>query len=306
MLIDVYIDRDTKQVIGGGIVPLYTQSPVDGNYRALPVYEIMYNSELRKQLSTDDYERAKAANDIITEVVFGNPMDISSVTERYYFDENGFIREKTGGLELTEEMKGGVLYRALENADTIYFIGDSLTEGTKNGGCPWYEPIEEYLAGKVICNYSKGGCTVSYMNESSGAIPAAELYIIALGTNDVRYRDEAQCAMTAEDYINGIDELRTRLLEKNTSARFVFIAPWYSADGDPFCSLSFEAKTQLNEEYSQALQKYCEEHEIGFVNANAYIRDMLGKNPDSLFLLDHIHPNSVQGVIMYFKSALLY
>lgn len=305
MLTEVYIDRDTKQVIGGSIVPLYTQSPADGNYRAPPVYEIMYNAELRKQLSTDDLARAKAANDIITEVVFGQSMDISSVTERYYFDETGFIRVRTKGLECTEEMKEGVLYRALENADTVCFIGDSLTEGTKNGGCPWYEPIEEYLGGKSVCNYSKGGCTVSYMNQHSDEIPAADLYVIALGANDVRYRDESQCAMTAEDYIGEIDRLRTVLLEKNASAGFVFIAPWYSTDADPFCPLSFEAKTQLNEEYSEALENYCHERKLGFVNANPYIRNMLIKNPDSLFLLDHIHPNSVQGVIMYSQAALL-
>ncbi|MBR6618194.1 MAG: CapA family protein, partial [Oscillospiraceae bacterium] len=57
MLVDVYIDRSTKKIIGGGIVPLYTQAPADGNYRALPIYEIMHNPALRSGLSTDDIER---------------------------------------------------------------------------------------------------------------------------------------------------------------------------------------------------------------------------------------------------------
>ncbi|MCH5274079.1 MAG: CapA family protein [Lachnospiraceae bacterium] len=231
MLIDVYIDRTTKQVIGGGIVPLYTQSPVDGNYRALPIYEIVNNAGLRKQLSTDDYVRAQRANDIITKVVFGNEMDISSVTERYYFDETGFIRMKAAALELTDEMKNGKLYQALEKANTICFIGDSLTEGTKNGGCPWYEPLEQYMDGKEVYNYSKGGCTVSYMNENADNIPQAGLYVIAVGTNDVRYRDDKRCAMTAETYLSEINMLKTKLSEKNASAEFIFIAPWYSTDG---------------------------------------------------------------------------
>lgn len=306
MLIDVYIDRDTRRIIGGGIVPMYTQAPVDGNYRALPIYEIVNNTELRKQLSTDDYARAQAANNIITKVVFGNKMDISSVTERYYFDETGFIRMKADGLTLTDEMKDGVLYGAIEKADSICFIGDSLTEGTKNGGCPWYEPIEKYMNGKEICNYSKGGCTVSYIAQNTADIANADLYVIAVGTNDVRYRDEKLCAMTAGDYINAIEDLRAKLSQKNPLAEFVFIAPWYSVDGDPFCSLPFDRKTELNNEYSEALRKYCDKQDIGFIDPNPYIRDMLNKNPDSVFLLDHIHPNSGRGVVMYSEAALLY
>ena len=84
-----------------------------------------------------------AANARITEVVFGHQMDITSVTERYYFNENGFLRTKAAGLTLTDAMKNGTLYRAIEQADPICFIGDSVTEGTKNGGCPWYEPMED-------------------------------------------------------------------------------------------------------------------------------------------------------------------
>lgn len=157
MLVDVYIDRSTKSVIGGSIVPLYTCSSIDGNFRTLPVYDIMTDSALRKQLSTDDLERADAANETITEVVFGHAMDITSVSERYYFTKDGFVRSKVTGLVLDSDMKNGTLFTAMEKADTICFIGDSVTEGTKNGGCPWYEPIEEYFENKKIENYSLGG-----------------------------------------------------------------------------------------------------------------------------------------------------
>ncbi len=305
VLIDVYIDRTTKQVIGGGIVPLYTQSPADGNYRTLPIYDIMNDKNLRTQLSTDDIERAKNANNLITDVIFGHEMDITAVTEKYYFDKNGFIRSKTAGLALTDEMKNGILYKQLEAADSICFIGDSVTEGTKNGGCPWYEPIEEYLDNKNIFNYSKGGCTVSYMVNRTEEIPEADLYVIALGTNDVRYRDKSICAMTAESYVSEINTLKDKLKEKNNSAEFVLIAPWYSTDGDPFCPLSYSDKTNLNDEYSAALENYCNENNLNFINANQYIRNTLKVNPDSEYLLDHIHPNSSCGVLLYTKAVLL-
>lgn len=225
MLVEVYIDRSTKKVIGGAAVPLYTQSPIDGNFRALPIYDIVNDDALRRQLSTDDLARAAEANRIITDVLFEDEMDISSITERYYFDKNGFIRMRTEGMELTEQMKAGTLFTEIRKAASICFIGDSVTEGTKNGGCPWYEPILEHIPDKTVYNYSKGGCTASYMNDKLADIPKSDLYVIALGTNDVRYRDDKTCAMTADDFVLELDRLRQSLAEKSPSARFVFIAP---------------------------------------------------------------------------------
>ena len=304
MLTEVYIDRSTKKVIGGSIVPLYTYAPADGNYRAVPVHEFLTNDALRAQLTTDDIARAAAANATVTKVVFGHEMNITAATERYYFNDGGFLRSKATGLELTGEMKKGTLYRAIEHADSICFIGDSLTEGTKNGGCPWYEPLEEYLTDKTVSRYAKGGCTVSYMTARAEEIPAADLYVIALGTNDVRYRNEGTCAMTAEAFVQASDTLRTKLLEKSPDAAFVFIAPWYSTDGDPYCALSYQEKTRLNESYSDALGTYCQENGAGYINANGYISSILKHEPDRRYLLDHIHPNPSAGVLMYTEAVL--
>ena len=304
MLTDVYIDRSTKKVIGGSVVPLYTHARADGNYRAVPIYEIMNNKKLRSQLTTDDLENAADANAIVSEVVFGHSMDITSVTERYYFNENGFLRTKAEALSVTDEMKSGTLYTAMEQADTVCFIGDSVTEGTKNGGCPWYEPLAACFPETTILQEAKGGCTVSYMTQRADEIPAADLYVIALGTNDVRYRDKSICAMTTEQFVSETDTLRTKLSAKAPDAAFIFIAPWYSTDGDPFCRLSYSEKTELNEAYSAALDIYCKEHRFGFINANPYIRDTLTVTPDRTYLLDHIHPNATTGVRMYSEAVL--
>ncbi|MCI5904403.1 MAG: CapA family protein [Oscillospiraceae bacterium] len=302
-LIDVYIDRETKELIGGGVVPLYTQSPIDGNYRALPVYEIQYNEVLRKQLSTDDYERAENAHNAVMNAVLGVCPDVSGITESYLFNENGFVRTKTTGLEITEEMENGALLPKLRAAETVCFVGDSITEGTKNGGCPWYEPIEEHISAEVM-NFSKGGAAVSYLIENAGAIPKAELYVIAIGTNDVRYRDETQCAMTAESYADSISRLRQLIAEKAPEAEFVFIAPWYSIDGDPFCPLSFEDKTTLNNEYSAALEALCGSSGDTFIDPNGFIAERIGQKPCGYYLIDHIHPNSARGVRLYSEAVL--
>ena len=157
---------------------------------------------------------------------------------------------------------------------------------------------------KKINNYSMGGCTVSYMIDRTDEIPKADLYVIALGTNDIRYRDKSTCAMTSDEYISEIDELKNKLLLKKSDAKFIFIAPWYSTDGDLYCNLSFEQKVKLNEEYSAKLEEYCKNCSDGFINANTYIKNILSHSPDSQYLLDHIHPNSSKGVIMYSEAVL--
>ena len=303
-LIDIYIDRTTKEVIGGGIVPMYTQSTIAGNYRALPIYEIQYNEALRNQLSTDDFENAKVAHNAVMKAALQVCPDVSGITKRYFFDEKGYIRTKTAGLKLTEEMKNGVLFSKLKAAKTICFVGDSITEGTKNGGCPWYEPIEEYILADVK-NFSKGGATVSYLIEQVEKIPETELYVIAIGTNDVRYRDEAQCAMSAESYANSIEQLRSLILKQYPKAKFVFIAPWYSIDGDPFCPLSYEDKAILNKEYSSALENSCTRNGDLFVNPNDYIKKHIDLETCGFYLMDHIHPNSSRGVRLYSEAVLV-
>ena len=304
MLIDVYISRTNKKIIGGSIVPLYTQSSVNGNYRALPVYEIMNDNKLRKQLSTDDLDKAEQAHHTVTEIVFGNAIDISSVTDRYYFDNDGFMRQKVTGLEITDEMRYGLLYNSIASASSVCFLGDSVTEGTKNGGIPWYEPLEEHFSGTTFLNFSKGGCTVSYLTKNVDKIPHADLYVIAIGTNDVRYRDKKVCAMTADDFVQEADKLRIKLVSNNPDARFIFIAPWYSTDGDTVSVLSYKEKCEMNTEYSTALKNYCENNNIGFIDANSYLKTILTRYPQNRYLIDYIHPNGNEGVIMYTKAVL--
>lgn len=142
------------------------------------------------------------------------------------------------------------------------------------------------------------------MTERTDEIPVADLYVIAIGTNDVRYRDEKICAMTAESYAEQIKELHDRLLQKNSQARFVFIAPWYSTDGDNVSELSFAEKTALTDEYSDALESVCNTLGCDYINANPYIKNVLDTNIQSKYLLDHIHPNIINGVVMYSEAVL--
>ena len=111
--------------------------------------------------------------------------------------------------------------------------------------------------------------------------------------------------MTAEDFIKSADRLTELLHGKNSSAKILFIAPWYSTDGDTVASISYTQVRELNREYSEALEKYCADNSLMYVNANVHISEELEKMPDRFYLLDHIHPNASRGVIMYSEAVLV-
>ena len=303
-LIEVYIDRDNKEIIGGGVVPLYTQAQMNSNFRALPTYEIEYNNKLQSDLSTDDLAKAETANQTVTKVMFGSEMNISTATRSYLFDEKGFIRTKNQNLRMTEAHRKGLLWKAISGADSICFLGDSITEGTKNGGAPWYEPIEKYMEDKTVSNFSKGSCAVSYLTENADKIPSSDLYVIAIGTNDIRYRDKSICAMDSKEYISRISNLRELIKNKNKNAKFVWIAPWYSESGDKNCKLNDSEKLKMNDEYSLALQGYAKSSGDIYISVNSELKNFFSVNPCNEYLLDSIHPNSGKGIILYSDLVL--
>ena len=142
--------------------------------------------------------------------------------------------EKLEPLQITDEMQNSRICRLLQNAETVCFVGDSLTEGTINGGVPWYEPIRSSIRGKIV-NVSQGGATTKIL--LAYFLPAivraeADLVVVAAGANDILFRDPMFCAMTAADYIQSLQKLRDAVCERRPDAKFVFIAPWIATDGD--------------------------------------------------------------------------
>ena len=304
---EVYIDRNSKEVIGSSIIPMWTTSTLSENYRALPVYDILTNDDLKATISTDDLVRVDEVNKHISKVMLGTELDMNMVRQRYYYTPNGFARTETPALTVTDEMRQGILYPLLSDASSVYFIGDSITEGTKNGGYPWYEPIQTAVNGKIF-NFSVAGGTVKTLLDHVDDInqQTADLYVIAIGANDVRYRDDAGCAMTAEEYVSCLKTLADGICEKNPAAKFVFIAPWTSADGDRETKLKYTSKMKLIQEYAEALENFCESDGYSFVNANPYIDSCLSHYITSDYLMDNVYPNSTGGIRLYAEAAMLY
>ncbi len=122
----------------------------------------------------------------------------------------------------------------LGQASSVCFIGDSITAGSENGGVPWYTPI--ILRHPSLQHHSLaagGGTSTSQLKAFQATPVAADVYIIAVGTNDVRYRDAQKGAICETQYIHNIQQIVAHASTLSPAARFVFIAPWCSIPEDP-------------------------------------------------------------------------
>lgn len=306
LMAEVYIDRDTKKILGGSIIPMWTRSDLAGNYRPLPIWDILNDDKLRREISTFELEKISHVLKHITRVTLGTELNESLIQERYFFDEAGFKRKTVAPLKLSDDMRGD-FYKALTAAKNVCFIGDSLTHGTKNGGVPWYEPIAMLISGQIF-NASMGGATIKrlisepFLSKISSA--SANLFVIAIGTNDVRYRNPSVCAMTPEEYIACLNVLRAAILKKNSAAKFVFIAPWTSTDGDKICVMPYDIKIKVNNLYAEILKSWCAVTGDLFINPNPYIKSVLDCRPHKDYLIDWIHPNAGNGVALYSEAVM--
>ncbi len=79
ILVEVYIDRKTHEILAGGIVPMWTAAQLNGSYRPLPLNDIDEDPELASRLTTHDLERAEQVNRVITSTIFGHAFGLSLI-----------------------------------------------------------------------------------------------------------------------------------------------------------------------------------------------------------------------------------
>jgi len=193
-------------------------------------------------------------------------------------------------------------------------VGDSITEGTKNGGYGWYEPIAAMYPNKEISSFAKGAMTSKYFRDNAESIAdiQAGLYVVAFGCNDIRYRNPKVCAMNSREYIENIDVLVDTVRRRNDNARFVFIAPWMSMCFDAnFNGSGHDEKMAMYDSYTSELQIYCKKHGFLFINPNPLIFENLqaaditirGRRPEDI-LIDFIHPNAGDGIRLYSEAVI--
>lgn len=310
MMVEIFLDPATAAPIAASCIPLYAYGVPSGNYVAIPTHDALHDTALWNAMSRNDQRRLREVQALVTKYALGTAIPLECAEERHLtFPGVGYVRQSVAPLVLTERQKASPLWKALIAADRICFVGDSITEGTRNGGYGWFEPLVEALPkGKVVTRFARGSTTTRWFEENTKALAEqhADLYVMAYGCNDIRYRDPNRCAMTPEDYIASIQRLVRDVRLSVPQARFVFVAPWRSRAFDPNWRGTEAEKNGLYASYAEALQSYCERERHIFVNHhnNNELNKIFYPSGGGLDLVDAIHPGSAKGIRRYSAACL--
>lgn len=308
MLVNVYVDKERKEPICASCVPLFAHCTEENGWYSLPICKAIKDDNIYKSLSIYDRRRIEEVHRLVTKIAIGCELGIDNVQDEYfYFANEGYKREHITPLDLCQ-FSGSKLLEIIKKSKSVCFVGDSVTEGTKNGGYGWYEPIAEAFDDKTFSKFALGAQTSRYFKEhkETYASYAADAYIMAFGCNDIRYRNPQICAMTSDEFIHNYNEITNAILDKNNNAQIVCIAPWYSMDYDPYCGVSLKQKPQLYQDYLSALKTFCEKNGFLYIDANPEIfKEMpLSHKVVGGYLRDQIHPTSLSGIRLFSKSCL--
>ena len=304
-LIDIYIHKKLKKVVGASAIPMYTKELSPKYFSAIPIYDLIKNESII--LNEKEKKRIEEIQLMSTKVLVGKQFGINDVKKVYFFINNSYheFNEKENNFcKILNKYSENELLKYIVKSNSITFIGDSITEGTKNDFHPWYEPIINCFKNKTIINISKGSYTTKLIlnNYKKEIINSkSELYIIALGTNDVRYRDSAICSMNSKEYIFQIEKIIN--ISKNKKSKFVLISPWFSFSDDIFCKLNHAEKKKLLKEYSMELQRFSKQKNYIYIDVNDNLEKIIVKNR-AKYMVDFIHPNNKDGIELYCEEIL--
>lgn len=298
-IVEVYIDKKTKKVINSSIIPMFTKGDKKGFYYSIPIYDIMTNIDIYNSMSNDELKRIEQIQKLITRVMLNKELSLDDIEKKYYFTKNGYEKNNNLKLEITDSLKKTELYNDLSNATSVCFIGDSITEGTVNNYHGWYEAITNNFD-ITVKKTAYGSYTTKLLLNKKDEIKncSSDINIIAIGTNDIRYRN-TNSAMTSEEYIKNIKSI-TNLLQN----KIILIAPWYSMNYDKVTNLTVNEKEKLFDEYSKALENFANENNYTYINANNDLKNILNNTNTSFYLKDYIHPNGYNGIYLYSKIIL--
>ena len=303
-IIDIYIHKKFKKVVAASVIPMYTKELRPKYFSAIPIYDLINNKSF--SLTEKEKKRIEEIQLMSTKVLVGKRIGINEIKKEYFFINNSYYDFNEDEKNFCEKIKNyeeSAIYKYIKQSNSITFIGDSITEGTKNGYHPWYEPMIKCFPNKKIINISKGSYTTklilnNFKNEIINS--KSDLYIIALGTNDVRYRNSLICSMNPEEYVKNMDKIVD--LIKNKQAKIIFIAPWFSTNDDKKTKLNHFDKIRLMKKYSLELERYTKLKNYSFIELNDYIEKKVIKNKRK-YLVDFIHPNDKDGIELYCEAV---
>src|SRR5690625_3757930 len=178
----------------------------------------------------------------------------------------------------------------------VVMIGDSLTRRN------WYANFENIFTNIEFINEGVGGNTTVDVINRVANIENGDLYILAIGVNDVRYHDD-NSAKTPQEYISNIQTIISGV--DNDFLKWVCIAPWPAFDGDTSSNLPYYQRDNLTDEFGDFLADFCGENNMIYINGTKTIREFIDWGNKGVLLSDSIHPKEPEGMKFY-ADIILY
>lgn len=254
-------------------------------------------------------DNIKTENGITTLELESGKYKVSSSTD---FESEITISEDETKKTITAENNS--FYKILSQTKGVCIIGDSITIGSVTDGHGWYEGlIEKFPNIESVDVAAKGGQTSASLfdNETDMSTimnTTADTYIIALGINDVIYRnsDSRSTSYTSAEYIRNFEKLVRTINNKNdiTENKFIFIAPFEHINKESYAMPKYIRRENTHEEYTAELYNWCKQNNYTFVAPMNYIKNQLEilKNPQD-YTADDIHPSYPLGIRLFSEGV---
>ena len=302
-IVELYFNKNSKKFIGSSIIPIYKQEIKPNYFLPIPSFKMINNSIF---LSSFEKKRLNEINKLVTKIMIKREFSIKEGKERYYFINNSYYdicnkKSKISNL-MKKKYKNKLINKLIDNSSSITFVGDNFIDGDSNIFIPWYEPLIYLYRNKKVISISKRNLTTQLFirNFKYEMIKSkSDLYIITIGTNDIKFRDKNICAMTKEQYIKNINIIVQYLKMNNDNSKFIFISPVLFFQNDD----NFRGEKKLQDEFSESLKKYSKKQNYLYINPNQYIQSFIKKNYTK-YIINKLYFNEKEGIELYNEAIL--
>ena len=198
---------------------------------------------------------------------------------------------------MNSELRDSEFFEDISSGKSLCFLGDSITYGTATDGIHWYQPLLPYIKGEVS-ELSYGGWTIMDLLNISNEIPKADIYVIAIGINDVLFPDSDWSAKTDTVFVDRCNQLAEKISDLSPNAKIYFIAPWSFTGFD-------ESLVIRGDQFRAALEEFCKTNNYSYIDPDPVITYVLEHYDKQEFMYNCYHPNAQEGVGLYSYAVLV-
>ena len=197
---------------------------------------------------------------------------------------------------MTDELKDSEFFEDMQSGKSFCFLGDSITYGSLTEGIHWYQPLIPYIKGDISI-LSHGGWAVKNLIDEGYNIPEADIYVIAIGINDILFPNDDDSAHTPENYASRCSQLGDILTSRSPGAKIYFIAPWSFVNRD----ISF---VKRGDQFRNALEEWCTDTDYRYINPDPVIQSVIAEEGSGKYMCNDFHPNAPKGVGLFSYAVL--